>query len=265
MSTDDLLIIHCRFPVLAFILALCNPSTISGTLTSTPTDVRPLQTRRSPTLRNLLAHSLHLPFRISTRLSLWVHDLILHIVAAECYAMIAYQVLMIGWKSVVVFACWTWHNPFMWVSTGGILHLMRVISWKLCLGAVNESQHGSRWTLSISRDGENLRITRPSLARMWALFFKVAGVMNYGYRTVVLSGMMLVNPYMALRTFVLVGLSGLIAKLVTLWLLTLYPDVEIEGTEPLTMSESEAFELLVRKPDGDTGSLQNNSTTRKSR
>jgi hypothetical protein len=100
---------------------------------------------------------------------------------------------------------------------------------------------------------------------MWALFFKVVGVMNYGYETVVLSGMMLVNPYMALRTFVLVGLSDLIAKLVTLWLLTLYPDVEIEGTEPLTMSESEAFELLVRKPDGDTGSLQNNSTTRKSR
>jgi hypothetical protein len=96
---------------------------------------------------------------------------------------------------------------------------------------------------------------------MWALFFKVTGVMNYGFGTVVLSGKMLVNPYMALRTFVLVGLSGLIAKLVTLWLLTLYNDVEKEKTEPLTRSEGEALEPLVKKPDEDTESLKNDSTT----
>jgi hypothetical protein len=55
--------------------------------------------------------------------------------------------------------------------------------------------------------------------------------MNYGFGTAILSGMMLINPYIALRTFILIGLSGMVAKLIALWLLSVYPDIETRGKE----------------------------------
>jgi L-lactate permease len=96
---------------------------------------------------------------------------------------------------------------------------------------------------------------------VWALFSKVTGMMNYGYGTVLLSGMMLVNPYMAFMMFVSVSLSSLIGKLVTLWLFTLYSDFEMEKTESSTKSEIGAHKLLVKKPGENMGSLNNVSST----
>jgi len=68
-------------------------------------------------------------------------------------------------------------------------------------------------------------VVSPRIARFLDVFFQVTGLMNYGYGTVILSGMMLVNPYFALRTFILLGFLALIAKLVALWVLDIYPDV----------------------------------------
>jgi hypothetical protein len=225
ISVEDLLEIHCRFPILAFLLAMCNPSTISGTLVSTPTIIRPLHSVRSRGLKELLSYGLPLPFGIRIPCSLWFHDFVLHFIASGCVAMISYQVLVLGWKGVIVFACWTWHNPFTWVSVGAILHLMRVVSWRWCLGPINPEQPWNRWTVFIARSGSNLTVVRPRFARLLALFFQVTGLMNYGYGTVALSGMMLINPYYALRTFVFVALSSLLAKISALWLLAIYPDV----------------------------------------
>jgi hypothetical protein len=86
--------------------------------------------------------------------------------------------------------------------------------------------------------------------------------MNYGYGTVALSGMMLINPYKALITFVLVALSSLLAKLMALWLLSLFPDVETwqvgravgvkggESVEVIELITKDSEEAKLLRKDG---------------
>ncbi|KAF1849573.1 uncharacterized protein K460DRAFT_119 [Cucurbitaria berberidis CBS 394.84] len=241
ISTDELLQIHCRFPILALLLSLSNPSTISTSLSSDPVNIRPLHAERSLGLKKLLSYSVRLPLGNQLSLTLLYHDVILHVLAAGCVALIASQTLVLGVRGVVVFACWTWHNPFTWWAAGGILHLLQALTWRLCLGPIKPSlvDPWTRWTSSIASCKSVLAVRRPRIARGLALFFQVTGLMNYVYGTVILSGMMLVNPYIALRTVAVIGLSGLLAKLIAMWLLTIFPDIESQYIETLESHEGQ--------------------------
>jgi hypothetical protein len=225
---DDLTKIHCRFPILAFLLSLSNPSAISTTLSSPETYKPTLFTDRSPGLKKFLSGGLYIPFlEIHLPLPLWIHDVILHLLAAGCATIMFYQTLFLGLKGIIVFACWTWHNPLTWVSAGGIVHLLRVISWRFCLGPNSElsSQIWTRWVFVIS--SSNLATTAPRMERLLALAFKIVELMNYGYGTVMLSSMTLVNPVIALRIFTEIGFSAVGARIIALWVLEVYRDVPI--------------------------------------
>lgn len=84
------------------------------------------------------------------------------------------------------------------------------------------------------------------MARFIALAFQIVGIMNYGYGTVLLSGTTLVHPNVALRIFTLMGFAGVLARLIVIWLLDVYPDVEVRSDEVLREERREG--VLVVEP-----------------
>lgn len=223
---------------------------MSATLSSPPTANSLLHTERSAGLRNLLSQGLKIP-RLNVHISMafWFHDLVLHVLASGCATMAIYQSLNLGLKGVIVFACWTWWNPVTWVSVGGFVHILSAVSWRLCIGPASKSgasQLWARWHYSIPRSGSNLDIKFPRMARFIALAFQIVGIMNYGYGTVLLSGTTLVHPNVALRIFTLMGFAGVLARLIVIWLLDVYPDVEVRSDEVLREERREG--VLVVEP-----------------
>lgn len=68
--------------------------------------------------------------------------------------------------------------------------------------------------------------------------------MNYGFGTLQFSGFTLVGPFFAIRTFTLIGCSSLISRLIAIWLLEVYPDVDVEGGKDGAI---EGIELVAKK------------------
>lgn len=171
-STEDLLRIHHRYPVLAFLLSLCNPSTILSGLTSPPhpnrvlAARRRLNTQRSQSYQHMkTALSITLPFSDATiGMTDFLHDAILHILGAGIATMMIYQALLLGMRGVIVFACWTWHEPFTWVGVGGLIHLLSAIAWRLCLGP----------RLKLSEPETNYEMALESLTLPWMFDIKVS-------------------------------------------------------------------------------------------
>ncbi len=103
-SVDELLQIHARFPVLAFLLSLCNPSTISPTLYSPQVPTHVIGSRRSAGLKKVLYHKFRIPllglygFTIST---LWLQDAALHLLAAGAASVLFYNAIQLGYRAVM--------------------------------------------------------------------------------------------------------------------------------------------------------------------
>jgi hypothetical protein len=224
-SSDELLTIHCRYPVLAFLLSLCNPSTILTDLHTPKITNRIPRTEPSARYLNLIGHGIEIPgtrFRIP--LTNWLYELSLHILATCAASMILYQAFLLGIRGVIVFACWTWHEPFTWIVIGALVHLIQVIVWRLCLAP-------SYAIWSIARAEEKLEIRHIKVVRFNMLVWRVFGLMNYGYGTVLLSGTTLVSPKNALAVICLLGFSGVLARLIAIWVLEVYPDNIVDETE----------------------------------
>lgn len=136
-------------------------------------------------------------------------------------------------------ACDTWWDPLIWVSIGGIIHIIRVITWRLCLGPVNPEQSSGRWKWNLAESGENLHVRFHKIARFMGVFFQFFSIMNYGFGTVMLSATTLINMTSALSIFWELGLSGLAGRLIALWVLQVYPDI------PLVEAEENGEERIV--------------------
>ena len=237
-STDELLRVHTRFPILAFLMSLCNPSTISAAISSSPAIIEPAHGIRSPRLRKHLKTGISKRFTIrQVSIPLWLHDLVLHLIALGCTFMIFTQALLVGVRGVISYACWTSHNPLTWVCVGGVTHLLRIITWRLTLGPVTGEEegwfkHSPRWHWNLSsHTASRLKLRHVHVARFLAVFFQVVGVMNYGYGTLQFSGFTLVGAYFAIRTFTLIGFSSLVSRLIAIWVLEVYPDEIVESAE----------------------------------
>jgi hypothetical protein len=250
-STNDLLRIHHRYPILAFLLALCNPSTILSGLTSaqcpdhTNQSKAMLHSMQSPAYTSMLARfSLRLPGS-ENRIGLthFTHGLILHLIAAGIAAIMLWQALLLGMRGVIVFACWTWHEPFTWVGVGGLVHLLSTIAWRFCLGPVNTLVPFSRWNWSLSRSGGNLTLAHPHFARFLDLVFQIIGLMNYGYGTVMLSGTSLVSPKNGLAVFCLMSFASMSSRLLTIWLLEVWPEAPAT-LQDMVKGDGSQIELL---------------------
>lgn len=160
----------------------------------------------------------------------FIYDLILHTAAALLAAVMVWQAMLLGIRGVIVFACWTWHEPFTWVGVGGLAHLLYALAWRLCLGPISPSEPWSRWHWSLSRSGGNLLLAHPRIARFFDLVFQVIGLMNYGYGTVMLSGTSLVSPANSLMVFCLMGFASMSSRLLAIWLVEVWPEVPVEDS-----------------------------------
>jgi hypothetical protein len=249
-STADLLYIHHRYPVVALLLSLCNPSTIASGLAS---DLpfgrslsssekilnsherillarRRLRSTRSTGYRPMISF-LTVRLHISDAQIDFLHDLILHLYAAGVAGTMLWQAILLGMRGVIVFACWTWHQPFTWIGVSGILHLLAAITWRFCLGPLDPTLPFSRCHWSLSRSGSNLTLTHPRVARFMEIVFQILGLMNYGYGTVMLSGTTLVSPRNSLVVFCLMGYASVCSRLAAIWLLEVFPDVPNDREE----------------------------------
>jgi hypothetical protein len=236
-STRELLLIHHRYPLLAFLLAICNPSTVLSGLNSIqdPKSVQNarhmLQSKRSEGYQIMIDRFFTIRLRGSDKKFKtpdFVYDLVLHLITICIAAIIIWQTVLLGIRGVIVFACWTWHEPFTWVGVGVLNHLLSTIAWRLCLGPINSSQPWPRWCWILCRSGGNLTLAHPRLARCFDMLFQILGLMNYGYGTVMLSGTTLVAPPMALQVFCLTGFASLSSRLVVLWVVQVWPEEPIE-------------------------------------
>jgi hypothetical protein len=265
-STNDLLLIHCRYPVLAFLLALCNPSTILSGVSSIshPDNLHQtkqrLQSKRSQGFNKKIDQYLSLSFSAKRYMILdLIHDIILHLAAGSIAGIMIWQATLLGMRGVIVFACWTWHEPFTWIGVGGLAHLLSAIAWRLCLGPISPSQKWSRWHWSLSHARRNLTLAHPHWARCSDLMFQVIGLMNYGFGTVMLSGTSLVSPRSGLSVFCLMGFSSMSSRLLAIWLLEVFPEVEEKEEDeeedvvergimmdPLEISDGESLVNLLR-------------------
>lgn len=71
--------------------------------------------------------------------------------------------------------------------------------------------------------------------------------MNYGYGTVMLSSITLVNPVTALEVFTLLGFSAVMGRLIAIWLLEVYPDVSIHDDGDYKMLDGNELTIVSLK------------------
>ncbi|KAE9380919.1 hypothetical protein N431DRAFT_459831 [Stipitochalara longipes BDJ] len=220
-STDDLLLIHYRYPLLAFSLALCNPSTVLAGLNLVPSGQ---STHEQHKLHSQNSQKYLQNLKNKTKISEFIHDLVLHLIAASIASIMVWQAVLLGVRGVIVYACWTWHEPLTWVGVGGLIHLLSVISWRLCLGPDKPENSWSRWYWTLGRSDGNLTTVYPQVSRSLDLIFQILGLMNYGYGTVMLSSTALVSPPNGLMVFCLIGFASLCSRLLALWILQVEPE-----------------------------------------
>jgi hypothetical protein len=181
-STNDLLLIHHRYPVLAFLLALCNPSTILSGVQSISHHRNPrqpkqmLRSKRSQGFNEKIDQYFSLSFSAKRYIIVdLIHDILLHLAAGGIAGIMLWQATILGMRGVIVFACWTWNEPFTWVGVGGLIHLLRVITWRLCLGPISTSQKWSRWWHWNLSHAENLALSHPHWARFSDFMLQAIG------------------------------------------------------------------------------------------
>ena len=130
-SRNDHLRIHKRFPVLALLLSTCNPSTIVAGL-AWRTDTPPENV--------LLKNHVQLDaYRAARYISLVIHG-----IAAAAAGLALWQAVLLGMRGVVPFACASWYNPLFWLFLSPIIHIIDVVTSRLCIAG----QDRWRWNLS---------------------------------------------------------------------------------------------------------------------
>lgn len=195
-SSDDLLRIHHQYPLLSFFLSLCNPSNAVLSAAPTLSSEDPFTASANQALYNEKSdgylHRIRKGHWSSQKKILCIpdlcHDLLFHTLAISLAVVIIWQSILLGARGVLVFSCWTWHEPFTWVGIGGLTHLLSALAWRLCLGkAMADSETHIfpvtgrwRWTLATSNKKLRLELKHPKVARFFGLTLQVVGLMNYG-------------------------------------------------------------------------------------
>jgi hypothetical protein len=119
-SRNDHMRIHMRFPVLALLLSICNPSTmVAGFSWSTDT----------PPENVLLKNDVQLDAYRGTRYI----SLVIHGTAIAVAGLAIWQAVLLGMRGVVPYACPTWYNPLIWLLIGSVVHIIDVVTSRLCI------------------------------------------------------------------------------------------------------------------------------------
>ncbi|KAJ7290523.1 hypothetical protein C8J57DRAFT_1705863 [Mycena rebaudengoi] len=185
-SRDDHLRIHRRFPILAFILSACNPSTIVAGLVWR-TDIPPCCLRITFKLRP------------AAGLAIW-------------------QAVLLGVRGIVSFACPTWFNPLFWVLVGPLAQLIDVTVSRWCI------EGPYRWSWNLGAVPVNgIKMRRSWMMRLKDMFLTTLALADYVYGTVILSSMQLVAPRPALQIAVVFTLPAIFARLVSIFMLERRP------------------------------------------
>ncbi|KAF4626350.1 hypothetical protein G7Y89_g11812 [Cudoniella acicularis] len=258
-SMDEMLIVHRRYPLLAFLLSLSNPSAISLNLASPPEKLKTLYTIRSTGFNDFIEAGISIPFfpGIKLPLNILLHDIILHFVAMTAAATVLWQALRLGSRGFIAFSCSTTYDPFLWILAGFITHLISVVGWRCCLGpstpasaastsstqAPNPSSilpqpsgaqthtHSSRWHWIIAHTKGSLTLAHPKAARFLALFVRVLCLMNYAFGTAINATTTFVAPFSAIKVLVIMGCATLAARLVAIWCVEVWPEEEVDEGE----------------------------------
>lgn len=235
-SSHDLLRIYHRYSLLGFFLALCNPSTILTSLSSLqhPNFIQ----HAGDMLHNMRWNRQYimvdrffsiglLGFKNKLRMSNITHDLILHLATTSIVAVMIWQAVFLSICDVIVFAYLAWHKLFTWVWIGSLINLLSAIAWRLYLGPTNPSMRWLRFHWSLSHSRRILMLAHPYMARFSELLFKMTGLMNYGYGTVILSETTSVSPPNALIVFCLMEFWSMSSRLLDIWLLEVFLEVAV--------------------------------------
>lgn len=242
-STDELLQVHSRYPVLAVFLSLCNPSTTSFRLSlssrqahavPSPSGGNPkpleralLTSRLAPTeqpIERLLLAKNMINGRFRT-VSEWQVGF-LHLVVGSAAAVAVWQSVELGVRGINIFGCRSWWNPLLWLLCGGSMHLWNVVWSRLCLASRPQARRtipSLRWTWSLWSVRERLYLKRPDLARFNDLLMSGTALINYMFSTMLLSGMQLIHAEAALRIACVFCVMAVIARLMTIWILEVLP------------------------------------------
>jgi hypothetical protein len=78
---------------------------------------------------------------------------------------------------------------------------------------------------------------------------KVLGLVNYGYGTVILSAMTLVSTQNALGVFATMGVMSLGARLITIWLVDIFPELQVDEGKTGVDSEEGLLEEGSKVPE----------------
>lgn len=233
-TSDDLLRIHIRYPLLAFLLSLCNPSTISESLTTLTTHNTPVlqpdeKKRTLGYMRVAGVQSWHFGLRGSPWEALVkkTMEVALHLAVVGIISLQLREVFIVGLAGVVVFSCYSWFHPLIWVLFGGVIHIRNVICWRLCLGPTERSSRSTlrvRLTWCLADSLADVKLAHPYWARFKTLFFEVVSLMDYAYGTVTLSSMSLISSRQAVVIVCILGFSALSARLIAILLLEVLTD-----------------------------------------
>ncbi|KAJ7485493.1 hypothetical protein FB451DRAFT_58410 [Mycena latifolia] len=201
-SRDDHLKIHKRFPILAFLLSCCNPSTaISGLVWRTDTPPEDVL------LKNYV--------RVEGSRGKFIVP-VMHGVAAAAAGVVMWQAVILGMRGVVSFSCPTWENPLIWVLLGPAGHLIDVVVSRWCI------EGRDRWSWNL-QGANRVKIRWPWVMRGKDMFLTILALADYVYGTVILSAMQLVAPRPALEISVFFAIPAISARLISLVILELRP------------------------------------------
>jgi hypothetical protein len=130
-SHDELLRVHAHRPLLAFLLAICNPSIVTirtpwrpPVVDSQHNDVP--EPSRLQMLQGILNGS-----RLTRRR--WATELALNVVAAAGAGVMIWRTITLARQTLLVWACWTSIYPIVWLLLSPFAHVAQVFLAHLCL------------------------------------------------------------------------------------------------------------------------------------
>ncbi|KAI5789053.1 hypothetical protein EDC01DRAFT_658631 [Geopyxis carbonaria] len=176
-SSDELLRIHARFPLLSALLAIGNVNTVNPRVAA-----RTLRRRRAPLKP-------YAPAALSRRqLGAAV---VAHVALAAMAAAVVWQTVVLARNAVVAWACWTSHYPVVWVAIGVAQHGVDVVMARVS----GRGEVRGPWTGG-------------------ALLMALLGNFNYVFGTIVFSSLQLVSGVNALKVMCVYAAAAVVTRLV---------------------------------------------------
>lgn len=225
-TSEDIVRINAKFPLLAFFLGIISMNKRSRTVHSSFTT--------STACVNLGPYGIIEKANAATSVSWsrYIGIASVHVLAGTGAAFIVWQTLDLGRKAVVSWACWTNGYLMVWLGLAVFHHVLTVVCMRLSLRCSRISDRKSAanrcallvWDLT--HESWLVECTHTEFSRWSKICADLLNNVTYVYATAVFSSLTLVTGHNAIKILAFYGGIVTFSRVAAAWLLQ-----EIDGSE----------------------------------